>query len=389
MDYLDKALELLQKRAYFAHRVDWAALRAQAREHAAHARTPADCSAAISLAVAALADGHSFFIPAAAKGEQGPTGTPLGFGVLIVAPEMVVSEVFPDTAADRAGLRPRDVITAVNGEPPTHAGGRRLALDPSAPVRLTARRGASTFAVELIPAPIEKAPMPHGRLLTEGIGYLELFVQGRPDEQQAYIDAAQAVIRQGIADGARAWVVDLRRDRGGNMWSMITGAGALMGDGQLGMFIDADGSETRWFYHGGVSSYQQTGEAAPTEFTRATDPAPTLDPQTVPVAVLHSEFTGSAGEMTLISFLGRPNTRAFGAPTTGEITGVAMHELEDGALLGIAESISADRLGRRYETAITADEPLVIDWYRCGADDDPVIAAAVDWLRGTFSHILT
>lgn len=381
MDYLAKALDLLQKRAYFAARVDWDTVTTQARELAAHAQTPADCTPAIQAAVAALEDGHSWFVPADQKGEQGPTGKPLGFGVVIIAPEMVVSEVFPDSAADRAGLRPLDVILAVNGAAPIHQSGRRLLLDPSAPVRLTVRRAAATFAAELTPAPIEKAPLPHGRLLTEGIGYLELFVQGNPDEQQAYIDAAQAAIRQTAEAGARAWIVDLRRDRGGNMWPMITGAGPLMGEGLLGTFIDAGGSTTRWFYHGGVSAYQQVNEVAPTDFMQASDPVATFDPAQTPVAVLTSEFTSSSGEMTLISFLGRPNTRTFGATTSGEITGVATHELEDGALLGIAESIPEDRTGRRYEAGIPADEPMPIDWFKCGADDDPLIQAASYWIN--------
>ena len=379
MDYLDKALDLLRSRAYFASRFDWATITAQARELVAQAHTPADCTPAILMAVEALADGHSWFVPADQKGEQGPTGKPLGFGAFIIAPEMVVSEVFPGSAADRAGLRPRDVIVAVDGVAPVQTGGRRFMLNPSVPIRLTVQRADSSFEAELIPASIDKAPLPHGRLLTDGIGYLELFVQGNPDEQQSYIDAAQAAIRQ-VAE-ARAWVVDLRRDRGGNMWPMITGAGPLMGDGHLGAFINADGNATRWFYHGGVSAYQQATADTLTDFMRATDPVPTFDPQITPVAVLQSEFTSSSGEMTLISFLGRPNTRTFGATTSGEITGVATHELEDGALLGIAESIPADRTGRRYEAAIPADEPLEVDWYRCGADDDPLIQAAIQWLK--------
>ncbi len=85
--------------------------------------------------------------------------------------------------------------------------------------------------------------------------------------------------------------------------------------------------------------------------------------------------------MPLISFLGRPNTRTFGETTRGQITGVATHELEDGAILGIAGSVAADRTGRVYTAAISPDEPVAVDWFRYARPDDPVIDAARHWLR--------
>jgi carboxyl-terminal processing protease len=89
--------------------------------------------------------------------------------------------------------------------------------------------------------------------------------------------------------------------------------------------------------------------------------------------------------MTLISFLGRPNLRTFGEPTTGQVTAVATTDLEDGAVLGIAEFICADRTGKIYKNAIAPDEAVKVDWYRYGKPDDPVIRAAVRWLQTRLS----
>ncbi len=381
MDYLDSALALLRSRAYFSQNVNWASITAQAAELAAAAQSPADCYAAIQLAVAALNDNHSFFIGAQDKQTQGPTGTPLGFGALIIVPELVTIEVFPDSAAERAGLHVGDVIELVNDQPPPADGARLLRLDPAQPATLQVRRGSEQLTLTMQAAPITKAPLPRGAYLGAGIGYLELFVQGDPEAAQQYIDTAQQCIRSAAAAGARAWIVDLRRDRGGNMWPMLTGAGPLLGDGLLGTFIDADGSTTRWLYERGTTLYQQAHMDTPQAFMQASDPVPTFDPHTTPVAVLTSELTGSSGEMTLIAFRGRPRTRTFGARSSGEITGVAIHELSDGALLGIAESIAADRSGQSYASAIEPDEPVSVDWLRCDSPADPVLNAAKAWLQ--------
>jgi carboxyl-terminal processing protease len=381
MDYLTTTLNLMRERAYFGHRVDWDALTAQVKALDAATLSPPDCYPIIESTVAALQDGHSFLVRADRKGVEGPRGRPLSYGLNILWPELVVIEVFPDSAGERAGIQRGDIVEKVNGTVPGAENGRRLQLDPERLQHLRLRRADHHFEVELEAAPLVTAPMPYGRYLGEGIGYLELFVQGNPDEVQQYIDTTQAAIRQTAAAGARAWVVDLRCNRGGNMWPMIAGAGSLMGHGFLGRFISNDGPATDWFYQDGSSAYQDTGMTAPTVYMTATDPVPTFDPATTPVAVLVSEFTGSSGEMTLISFLGRPNTRTFGEVTQGQITGVATHDLADGSILGIAESIPADRTGREYHQAITPDELVPVDWFRYGTEDDPVLATGLRWLR--------
>lgn len=377
MDIVSQAVALLRERAYFSRNVDWDALGEAIRD--------VDPDAAIEQAVAALNDHHSFYIPAVRRGESGPGGKPIGYGAFIVAPDYVVTEAAPESPADRAGIQVGDVIEAVDGETPHAEDGQRLRLDTDKPVRLTLRREAARFEVVLTAAPIERMPLPEGRMLEDGIGYLALFAHGDPDAAQAYIEAAQMAIRDGLAAGARGWVVDLRRDRGGNMWPMLTGIGALLGDGLLGAFVDADDSRTLWLHRQGVTFYQQQTDPEPVAFMRAADPVPTLDVNRTPVAVLTSEWTDSSGEMTLIAFLGRPNTRTFGAPTGGDITGVATHELEDGSLLGIAEGVAADRTGRAYFESIQPDERVAVDWRRLGKPDDPMITAAAAWLRRMIS----
>lgn len=383
MNYLEDVLNRIQQKAYRSPNIqDWQALRQRALELAGDAQTPADCYPAVRMVMEALGDNHSFFIGADEKDTSGPTGRPRTYGLLILAPENVVIEIFPDSAAERAGIRLRDVIEKVNGEDPPRADGPFLRLDRDRPLSLQIRRAgvaeALRFTLEALP--LDKSPTPHGRLLREGIGYVELFVQGDPDDRQRYTDAAQDAIRAALGQGARGWIVDLRRNRGGNMWPMLAGIGPLLGEGQVGAFVEHDGPKESWHYISGAAQYADRSSGQLSVVMQASDPVPPLDPQTTPVAVLTSRFTESAGEMTLVAFLGRPNTRTFGESSAGLTTAVGMEELEDGAILGLAMSVCADRSGRVYSGVVAPDEQVSIDWLRYGLDADPVIVAAAEWL---------
>jgi carboxyl-terminal processing protease len=62
-EYLEHALGLMQAQALNRHNVDWAAVRATAYQQAAGAQHPRDTYRAIAVALAALEDGHSRFVP--------------------------------------------------------------------------------------------------------------------------------------------------------------------------------------------------------------------------------------------------------------------------------------------------------------------------------------
>ncbi len=351
----------------------------------ANAQTPADCYPAIRMVMDAINDNHSFFMGAAEKATAGPTGTPLAFGIVPLWPNGVISEIFPDSAAERAGVKRWDVIEKINGEDlKPSPDGRRVLMDNTKPIRLSLRRNGQPIEIEFEAAEIEKAPLPYGCLLEDNIGYLELFVQGPPQQQQEYADCAQQAIREAGVRGAKAWIVDLRCNRGGNMWPMIAGAGPLMGEGEIGAFIhnNANQPPIHWFYLNSAACYKKSEVEQPEAVTMSSTPTLALDPANVPVAVLTSGFTGSAGEMTLVAFRGRPNLRTFGEATEGLMTAVAMRELDDGAVLGIAESIPADRTGTVYNGKLDPDQEVRIDWLHYGPSaNDPVIQAAVAWLK--------
>jgi C-terminal processing protease CtpA/Prc len=218
---------------------------------------------------------------------------------------------------------------------------------------------------------------PAGRLVAAGIALLEL--PGCACRGQAtcgpYAEAVQRAIRHLDAAGGRGWIVDLRRNGGGNLWPMLAGIGPVLGEGPCGGFVGPDGHREAWGYAGGASHVAGEREcwvAAPYRLRR---PAP-------PVAVLASGRTMSSGELTLLAFRGRPDTRTLGEPTFGVPTSNGSHEFADGSVLYLTEQLGADRTGRTYDGPIAPDDRVPIDWTRLDADDDPVALAAVAWLRG-------
>ena len=151
------------------------------------------------------------------------------------------------------------------------------------------------------------------------------------------------------------WIVDLRGNYGGELWSMLIGIGPILGEGKAGDFIDAYGDKIEWAYQDGkMVEGGQTVAAVlgPPYHLARPDP---------PVAVLFDGTTYSAGEFIAISFVGRPNTRSFGRDSGGLTTALDRYILSDGATIVLADVVDADRTGKVYGGAIIPDVQVTND----------------------------
>lgn len=188
------------------------------------------------------------------------------------------------------------------------------------------------------------------------------------------IGAAEAAFGQSIQDALRAadrdhlagWIVDLRHNRGGNMWPMVAGLGPILGDGRAGAFVDPDGGVTWWGYQDNASIYN--GErlvtvASPYRLRRA-------HPR---VAVLTNCAVASSGEAVVIGFRSRPEARSFGAATYGLSTANDEFVLTGGGSLFLCVSTMADRAGLTYGSTVVPDEVI--------ADPAQTVHRAIEWLR--------
>ncbi|MDT0446540.1 S41 family peptidase [Streptomyces johnsoniae] len=295
--YLTTVLDLMEENALLSRRVDWPAVRAEARGPAAGARTPGDTHAAIEVALRSLGDRHSYLVR-------------------------------PDAAA------------------------------------------------EVLHGPLVEGAGPQGRSLPGGFAHLTL--PGAPASEEgeaAYVREGRDAVREAVGGGACGWVVDLRENTGGNMWAQLAVVAGLLGDGEVGAFVHADGRRGPWVIEEGAVLVEGG----------VLGPAQPVLPAMPPVAVLTGSATASAGEAVAIAFRGRPDTRSFGRPTFGVPTGNALHELPDGAVLLLTEVREADRTGRVYPH----DQPLRPDEETRG--ERATLRAATDWLashprcRGTAS----
>lgn len=178
------------------------------------------------------------------------------------------------------------------------------------------------------------------KLLGNDVGYVEVpgFRGSDPVLKRRYSTSVAQALHAGSRAGVRAWVVDLRGNTGGNMWPMLAGLEPLLRDQPIGWSQQRDGRRRAWH-------------------VEAAEGAGTLpDLARMPVAVLTSERTASAGEAVVVAFRGRPHTRSFGAPTAGLATGNTGYRLQDGTMLHLTTTSFVDRLQIVHVGPIQPDE---------------------------------
>lgn len=144
-----------------------------------------------------------------------------------------------------------------------------------------------------------------GKRLTPTIGYLDLpGCQGGPEQATVYAETAQRLIADIDQMAIRGWVIDLRRNTGGNMWPMIAGIGPILGEDEWLAFVAPEEQETAFYRRG------QAGLLQETVLVQVEQPY-MLQYSRPPVAVLTGPLTSSSGEFTALAFRGRPTHPEF------------------------------------------------------------------------------
>jgi carboxyl-terminal processing protease len=202
---------------------------------------------------------------------------------------------------------------------------------------------------------------------SDGAGYIALpgFNNVEEHNVEAYEGSASAEIVRTAGSIRTGWIIDLRNDRGGNMWPMLAALRPFLGDEPLGYFKDSFSLSSAW-----EVQLKKRYPRAPIDLSR------------VPVAVLTGPHTASAGEAVVIAFKGRPNTRFFGMPTAGVPTGNSVFGLPDGAAIALTTSVELDRFQKEYDGPIQPDVFVAPD-ASSSPGSDTVLTAAQKWLSDT------
>jgi carboxyl-terminal processing protease len=377
-DYLANALDWIEGHAISAGEVDFAAVRLEALALAPAPANTADTHPAILRAIAGLGDGLAFLYSPLDPAHLDP-------GIFVSFPELVVTRVAPKGPGEKAGIRPGDRLLMVNGAAPRpvqdNPASYTVEFGSEREVRLTLQREGESNPVEVLlqrgnnPG-FDHQAEPTGRSPVAGanaVAYLDLIYD---PGSGPYPGRVQRLMEKFDVDGACGWIVDLRHNTGGNVWSYIAALGPLLGEGDAGGFVYADERRDTWSYRGGKVYWnkEERGESlVEGGIYTPRDPA-------APIAFLTSYTTIAAGELVVIAFEGRPGVRVFGEPTRG-LARLADHTpLSDGAELFVSGAYATDRTGKRYDAPIQPDEFVTTDWAKYGTDEDPVVRAAAAYL---------
>ena len=305
-------------------------------------------------------DCHTYFLPpeamraliASLEGRQ----QFVGIGIRNTpSPPFTVIDVIPDSPAERAGLRPGDVIVAVDGAPTADLTVREFSAlirgprDTPVTLRIQRPGEAELREVTLTRAPIV-VPTVIYRLLPDGVGYVELAVF---TETRESVDRLRAALEGLEAQGATGWVLDLRRNSGGSVDSMLD---------VLGLFLPPTPALTI------------TSRTAPEETQQSRGQR--LARQR-PLAVLVGRGSLSGAEITAAVLQDTGRARLFGERSAGCVSIGGLEPLPDGSGLLVTHSrVLAGPTRRALSgTGVTPDETAP-----AYAAPDLALAAAAAWL---------
>ena len=156
-------------------------------------------------------------------------------------------------------------------------------------------------------------------------------------------------------------ILDLRGNRGGDLAPMICALSPLLPDGPLlGTRYASGQMNTMTLADGAFSG----GSGMTVESFKMSE--------TIPIAILTDEWTGSSGEAVLLAFRGLENVRSFGSPTAGYASTNTIFRLYDGTQIVL--TVGADVALRTGE--VFCEEPIPPDVLT----DSPEQEAAA-WIR--------
>ena len=193
--------------------------------------------------------------------------------------------------------------------------------------------------------------MPSVEQMEGGILFIKLPpFSGNSDEGKKYAHT----VMDAIPDALQGVVIDLRGNRGGNMYPMISAVQSFLPDDIILQF------RTR-----------RRTMSINLDYVTLTSGVERLPRISCPVALLTDEGTGSSGEATLLCFRGLDYTRTFGAPTAGYASSNQSFTLPGGSQLVLTIGDDIARTGEAF-----CDDPINPDV----ATDSP-LEAALEWLH--------
>lgn len=279
------------------------------------------------------------------------------------APRIILLSVMPGSPADRAGLRPHDAVTAVNGIPVRREEGpdavSRIRGPAGEPVVLrvsSVDRAARDVIVERGRVQLEEVlnTLSYGVLQPDRVGYL-LFP--RVSSETLVTETVGSLEELSAAGEVSGIILDLRI-ASGLRWPLVPLL-SLFSDGDHGELYTAQGSQRI-----SVEGYDLNGS------------------QAVPLVVLIGPDTAGLPEVLAAALQARRRATVVGLSTPGDVESFVDFVLPDGSILSIMTSAYQSAAGR--EVGLDGVQPDVrasLDWDEVSERTDPVRNTAVSVLR--------
>jgi C-terminal processing protease CtpA/Prc len=183
-------------------------------------------------------------------------------------------------------------------------------------------------------------------------------------------DSLQELIARLDTKGISKWIIDLRKNSGGNCWPMLAGIGPLLGEGVCGYFV-SDHEKIPIAYRNGAAFQGRHVRC------RVSNNSYHTKNDHHSIAVLTNRGTVSAGEIVALAFKGKERACLYGEPTAGLTTANATYSLSDHSMLVLTVCQEADHTGRVCAGSIAPDKFVT----HTQGPEDPVKTAAIRWLQ--------
>jgi len=313
--------------------------------------------------VESLGDAHTMFLTPSQRVMFGQDleGEFGGIGVTIRMNEqgqLMAVKTLPGTPAERAGIKPGDLILAVDGKPiqglDTAQAISMIRGPTGTVVRLVIKRGTEEPFDIVLTRAVVSLPTLESRMLEDGIAYLAL------SEFNAKAGAGvRSALKDLLAQKPRGLILDLRGNPGGYLHIAEEVASEFFGDGLILFERSPDGAETR-------HSVRPGG--------RATE---------IPLAVLVDGGSASASEIVAGAIQDRSRGVLIGERTFGKGSVQITEQLKDGAGLQITIRRWYTPAGHQIDgKGLTPDVEVPLTEQDLQAARDPQLAAAVAHLLG-------
>jgi carboxyl-terminal processing protease len=283
-------------------------------------------------------------------------------------PGPVIMSLVDGAPAQAAGVRPGDVVVAVDGTDTRTLPSNRMAElirgTPGTAVELRLDRPGEPEPVTVtLERAVVEIPLLESKILEHRagvgpkIGYVRLRSFARPVEA-----SLPPLLEELRAQGAEGWILDLRDNTGGEVRTFAAVASLFLDQRTLGMTIARDGAES-----------PITGDGAA---HRA---------YTQPLALLVSNLSASAAELMAADVQDFGAGRLFGTTTAGCFGTSQLFRLPDGTAYWVTTRALQSGGARRdvHKVGVTPDEVLVRTREDLATGRDPQLARALEWLSTT------